>query len=145
MRNIIPTVQEIQIEKGDDFTVVTSLEEMIKANVESIDRLKVEARKLREMIEDGFANDVVYKEHDNAVKAATKIRTATKAQIMKNPAIAELVNKLKTIKSEQKEKQFALSDYLLEFKRLTTATQLELFDGQVLDIVETAKVVRRSK
>lgn len=128
----------------DQSQVLTSLDEMIKSYVQSIDRLKVEVKKLRETIEDGFANDAVYKEHDDAVKAATKIKQATKAQIMKQPAVLTLVQKMKTLTSELKEKQYSLSDYLLEYQRLSGANQIEMEDGQILEIINSAKIVRKA-
>lgn len=144
-------VQDAEIVSGtpsvlsdDQSQVLTSLDEMIKSHVQSIDRLKVEVRKLRETIEDGFANDAVYKEHDDAAKAAAKVKLATKAQIMKQPAVLTLVQKMKTLASELKEKQFSLSDYLLEYQRLSGANQIETDDGQVLEIVNSAKIVRKS-
>lgn len=146
-----PTLEDVK-EKAQDgeiiedkSTLLTSLDEMIKANFQSIDRLKTEVKKLRDMVQDGFANDAVYKEHDDAVKAATKIRQATKAQIMKQPAVLELVNKMKTLSSELKEKQFSLSDYLLEYQRISGANQIETDDGQILEIVNSARIVRKSK
>lgn len=140
--------QEVQdgevIATEDQSAVLTSLDEMIKAHVQSIDKLRVEVKKLREMIQDGFANDAVYKEHDDAAKAAAKVRQATKAQIMKQPAIVALVQKMKTLNSELKDKQFSLSDYLLEYQRISGANQIETDDGQILEIVNSAKVVRKA-
>lgn len=144
------TLEDVQVASSenspeDQSQLLTSLDEMIKAHVQSIDRLRTEVKKLREMIEDGFANDAVYKEHDDIAKAAAKVRQATKAQIMKQPAIVALVNKMKTLNGELKEKQFSLSDYLLEYQRLSGANQIETDDGQVLEIVNSAKVVRKTK
>ena len=144
------TLDDIQVSSSarnspeDQSQLLTSLDEMIKSHVQSIDRLKTEVKKLREMIQDGFANDAVYKEHDDAAKAAAKVRQATKAQIMKQPAIVALVNKMKTLNGELKEKQFSLSDYLLEYQRLSGANQIETDDGQVLEIVNSAKVIRKA-
>jgi len=118
---------------------------MIQSSVQSVDRLRVEVKKLRDMIEDGFANDAVYKEHDTAAKAAAKVKQATKAQIMKQPAVLALVNKMKTLNSELKEKQYSLSDYLLEYQRISGANQIETDDGQILEIVNSAKVIRKTK
>lgn len=147
-----PTLEDVkeEIQDGeivateDQSAVLTSLDQMIKAHVSSIDKLKTEVKKLREMIQDGFANDAVYKEHDDAAKAAAKVRQATKAQIMKQPAVLTLVQKMKTLNSELKEKQYSLSDYLLEYQRLSGANQIETDDGQVLEIVNSAKIVRKA-
>lgn len=143
MQNIVPTVKEIQVEQNSDFTVVNSLEEMIKAKVANMENLKKEKKKLREMIQDGLQNDAGYKEDDDRVKNATKVRSATKEMLMKMPSMKQLADKAKSLTAELKEDQVSLSDYLLEFKRLTQVTQLELFDGSTIEIVETAKAVKR--
>lgn len=146
LEDVKETVQDGEIVATEDnTTLLTSLDDMIQSHVKSIDRLKTEIKKLREMVQDGFNNDAVYKEHDAAVKAATKIKQATKAQIMKQPAVLELVQKMKTLSSELKDKNFSLSDYLLEYQRLSGANQIETDDGQVLEIVNSAKIVRKSK
>lgn len=143
MQNIVPTVQEIQVEQNSEFTVVNSLEEMIKAKVANMENLKKEKKKLREMIQDGLQNDAGFKEDDDRVKNATKVRSATKEMLMKMPSMKQLVDKVKSLTAELKEDKVSLSDYLLEYKRLTQATQLELFDGSTIEIVETAKAVKR--
>lgn len=147
------TLDDVKVQDGeivskgpqdDNSQLLLSLDQMIKANFSSIDKLKVEVRKLNEMIQDGFNNDAVYKEHDDAAKEAAKVRQATKAQIMKQPAVLELVNKLKTLKAELKDKEFSLSDYLLEYQRVSGANQIEMDDGEILEIVNSAKIVRKS-
>lgn len=127
-----------------DATVLTSLDELIKNHVKSIDSLRFEIKKQQEMITDGFANDPVYRENDAKAKEAAKVKNTTKLQIMKQPAMMTLSNKVKSMKAELKDKQFALSDYLLEYQRLSGVNQIETDDGQVLEIVNVAKVVRKS-
>lgn len=130
--------------EGDDLGVVLSLDELIKATVKNMDTIKVEIKKLNEQVKDACQNDALYKEDDDKVKAAQKKRMATKHVIMQQPAMQTLANKLKTLRAELKDKQFSLSDYLLEYQRLTQANQLELPFGEVLEIVNTAKVVRKA-
>lgn len=55
-----------------------------------------------------------------------------------------IANKAKTLAAELKEKQFSLSDYLLEYQRLSGANQIEIGDGEILEIVNTARVVRKA-
>lgn len=128
----------------DQSTILTSLDELIKAHVASIDRLKVELRKQKEMLEDGYANDPVYHEHDEQAKAANKKKSETKQQILKQPAMQTISNKAKTLAAELKDKQFSLSDYLLEYQRISGANQIEIGDGEILEIVNTARIVRKS-
>src|SRR5579872_1328182 len=66
-----------------DATVLTSLDELIKATVASMDRLRIELKKQKEMLEDGYANDPVYHENDEQAKAAVKKKNETKQNILK--------------------------------------------------------------
>lgn len=126
-----------------DATVLTSLDELIKATVASVDRIRIEMKKHKEMLEDGYANDPVYREHEALAKEAAKKKNETKQQILKQPAMQTLASKVKTMSAEIKEKQFSLSDYLLEYQRLSGANQIEVGNGEILEIVNVAKVVRK--
>lgn len=127
-----------------DATVLTSLDELIKATVASMDRLRVEMKKHKEMLEDAYNNDPVYHENAEQAKAAAKKKNETKQNILKQPAMQTIANKVKTMVAEIKDKQFSLSDYLLEYQRLSGANQIEVGNGEILEIVNTAKVVRKS-
>lgn len=137
-----PIVNEIQVKKGGD--IIIHLEEMIKNYIDTIAKLKNEKKKHQEMFADGFANNPVYRENDKRAKEAIKVRLTTKQQIASTPSMVAISHKVKDLGKDIKERQFALSDYLLEYQRLTSATQLELFDGEVVDIVNSAKVVKHS-
>jgi len=139
-----PAQEPVTTSASADATVLMSLDELIKNYIQSIDKLRIEVKKQREMIQDGFQNDPVYHEHEEKAKEAIKQKNATKQQIMKQPAMMTLANKVKGMQSELKEKQLALSDYLLEYQRLSGANQIETNDGQVLEIINSAKVVRTS-
>ena len=129
---------------GDQATVLLSLEQLIKNHIGSIDKLKDETRKHRQMLEDAFLNDQVYQEHMKIAKEATKQKSATKQTIMKQPANVVLSNKVKSMTNELKEKQMALSDYLLEYQRMTGVNEIEGDDGEVREIVNNARVVKKA-
>lgn len=130
-------------EGENDATVLLSLEQLIKNHIGSIDKLKEEVRKQRQMLEDSFLSDTVYQEHMKAAKEAAKVKSATRAQILKQPQNVLLANKVKQMTTELKDKQFALSDYLLEYQRMTGVNEIEGEDGEVREIVNSAKVVKR--
>jgi hypothetical protein len=121
-----------------------NLESSIKEHIASIDTSKTELRKLKEMLLDTFSNDPTYQEHDKGVKDATKIRTKTKQELLKQPGAAELNSKIKELSSELKDFQNALSDYLREYQRLSGSNEIEGDDGEVREIVYVAKLVKRS-
>lgn len=122
---------------------VLNLENMIKTNSSQIAKLSVELSEAREMLKDSFENDTTYREHADAAKEANKIKAATKAQILKQPAVAQIATNVKVLTSELKELKEALSDYLKEFNRLSGITEIEGDDGELMEIVYIAKLVKK--
>lgn len=127
-----------------EVSVLLSLEQLIKSHIASIDKLREENRKHKQMLDDALLNDQVYQEHLKIAKEATKQKSATKQQIMKQPANIVLANKIKSMSTELKEKQMALSDYLLEYQRMTGVNEIEGDDGEVREIVNSAKVIKKA-
>ena len=123
---------------------VLEMEGLIKNHIASIDKLKAEAKQFKQMIEDVLLNDAVYKEHDQKAKEATKIKGATKKQILSQPAVASTVSKLKDARQRVKELTNALSEYLREYARLTGTNEIEGLDGEVREIIFVAKVLKKS-
>ncbi len=147
-----PKVIDAEVVEKDDMTntgnapvdIIINVENLIKSHVSKIDSLKVEMKKNREMMEDVLNNDAVYKEHDEKAKEANKIKTKTKSQIMQQPNMMALSVKVKDTRIQIKELENALSEYLREFQRLTGANEIEGEDGEVREIVYTAKLVKRT-
>lgn len=132
--------------ESDQATVLLSLEEMIKTHIASLDRIQEERKKLKAMLADGFNNDVAFKEASDKVKEANKSKSAARQQIMNRPGMLELANKVKDLNLEHKEKEMALSDYLLEYQRMASGiNEIEGYDGEVREIVQVAKLVKKGK
>jgi phosphotransferase system IIB component len=136
--------ETVEVVSGTDADVLLSLEEMIKNNIESIDKLRNELKQLREMFDDSFANNPTYREQSEKVKEVNKVKSQTRQQIMNQPAVLQLSNKIKSSRSEIKERQGALSDYLKEYQRMTGATEIEGRDGKIREIINDAKLIVRS-
>ncbi len=128
----------------ENVNVLLSLEEMIKTSIATVSNLRSEIKKHQEMFNDSFLNNPTYIENDKKVKEANKVKSTTRQEIIKQPAVAQLSGKIKDMRTDMKEKQNSLSDYLLEYQRLTGATQIEDNDGNVLDISNSAKLIKRS-
>lgn len=128
----------------NDGVLLVRIEEMIKTHISQIDKLQEDVTKFKEIVDDIFANDQVYQEHDKVAKEAAKIRAATKAQIMKRSDVADVAQKMKDLKSEKVELEEGLSDYLREYQRLSGSNEIEGEDGQMREIVYMAKLVRKS-
>jgi len=127
---------------GNQSAVLLSLIELIKTNINSIDKLSLDLRKQREMFDDSFNNDPLYRDQTEKVKEANKVKSATKQQIMKQPSVMQLSNQVKSLRSEIKERQSSLSDYLQEYQRLTGASEIENDNGELLRIVNSSKLVK---
>ena len=136
-------IQEATIVEETPAEMLVNLESTIKEHIASVDTSKVELKKLKEMLADTYRNDPTYVEHDKLVKEATKVRSKTKSELLKQPAVADLTAKVKELSGELKDFQAALSDYLREYMRLSGVNEIEGDDGEVRDIVYVAKLVKR--
>lgn len=143
MTDTLPIVNErqVQVNKPDSINI----EELIKNTVESIQKLSDELKQKREMFTDSFINNPSYRERDQQVKDASKARNSVKAEIAKAPSVASLEQEVKDLRFDIRDRKQTLSDLLLDFKLQTGATQLELFSGEMVEIVESAKIVRARK
>lgn len=126
-------------------TVIISLEEMIQSHLKSIANLVLEKKKKSEMLTDGYASNETYRENDQKAKEATRMRLITKSSILSQPAMVKLASEIRDMKIALRERKSELSDYLVEYNRLTGATQLDLFSGEIGDIVFSAKVLKRQR
>lgn len=124
--------------------IIINMEGLIKSHIAQIDKLSEEAGKLKDMLDDIFENDPTYKEHDEKAKEAAKIKSKTKSEILKRPQAADLNEKIKSLKSQIKENQSSLSDYLQEYARLAGVNEIEGEDGEVREIVYTAKLIKKA-
>lgn len=121
------------------------VESIIKRHLIDIEKLQGEIKDQRAMFEDSFNNDANYKALADKAKEATRPKNAVKQQRLKTPAITELDNKIKSQKEELSDLQQAVSDYLLEYQSLSGSNQFETDNGDVLEIVQVTKLVRKSK
>ena len=137
-------IQDATIVEETPAELLGNLESSIKEHIVSIDTSKTELKKLKEMLSSMFTNDPTFQVHDKAVKEATKIRTTTKLELLKQPEAAQLNNKIKELSGDVKDLQNALSDYLREYQRLSGSNEIEGDDGEVREIVYVARLVKRS-
>lgn len=134
----------VEPEVVGDAAILLNLEEMIKNNIQSLDKLRDEQRKLREMFEDAFANNPTYRENAEKAKEALKVKATTRQQIASQPSVIATSTKIKGVSQDIKERMNALSDYLLEYQRLTGSNEIEDAEGQLREIINSAKLIRRS-
>lgn len=123
--------------------VLQNLEQLIKHHIKQIDDLKIQAKKHKEMLDDIFLNDATYQEHDKKAKEAARVRSMTKSQLMKRTDVYDLAEKIKEMKTQSKELQTALTDYVREYQRLTGVNEIEDEKGALMEIVYSVRLVRK--
>lgn len=127
----------------DKTNLVVQLEGLIKTHLSKTDKLREELAEQKAMLADAFENDPTYIEHAAAAKEANKIKSKTKTEIVKRPELAQIADKVKSMSSELKELNAALSDYLREYNQQSGISQIEGEDGELMEIVYVAKLVRK--
>jgi microcompartment protein CcmL/EutN len=124
---------------------IMELESMIKNSVSTIERNKEELKKLREMVDSALTNDEGYREAAEKAKEAVKAKSKAKVNVMQNQATKNLAAKAKDLSVEVKEANLGLSEYLREYQRMTGQSEIEGDDGEVREIVYTAKLIKKQK
>lgn len=122
-----------------------NIESLIKNNLSQVAKAKEELAEVRGMLNDALNNDPNYKEHQDKAKEANKLKNAIKAEILKRPDLADANTKAKSLTSQIRKSQEAISYYLQEFQKVSGATEIEDADGEVRQIVYVAKLVKKPK
>ncbi len=122
--------------------VLDSLESLIRENLINIDKLSQELNKHKEMIDSVLENDETYKQHDEAAKAAAKVKNTTKQEILKRPDVSHVDAKAKEVAAEIKEIKESMNSYLQEYQRLSGSTEIETANGP-MQIIQKAVLVKR--
>lgn len=127
--------------KVDD---IIRLEGIIKRYLVNISSLDKELKEKRSMFEDIFANDAIFKQHDDKVKEMSKIKNNTKAQIMKQSDAAELMLKVRDLREKIKEIKLDLSDYAQQYYEASGSKQIMTDDGEEMEIVLSTKLIKKN-
>ncbi len=128
----------------DGGSVLINMESMIKSHISQIDKLREELQKHSSMLKDIIESDETYKKHAEAAKETSRIKTATKKEILKRPQAADLNEKVKSFKSQLHELEDGLSDYLREYQRMSGVNEIEGDDGQVREIIFVPKLIKKT-
>lgn len=122
--------------------LMLDLEGLIDTHVNGVDQLKQEVKKYKTMLDDILVSNESYQTVDKTAKDATKERNRVKSLIMRSPHAKELSEKIKELRTEVKEKNGALGEYVAEYKNISGLPDIELRNGEVYSIVVTGKLVK---
>ena len=135
----------ISDEPNSNVSTLLEIEKAVKMKITALERLKEEAKPIREMLESTLQANLEYAEVLAAASEAAKKKSAKKKELLNNEAGKKIVQKLNELKSAIKENQESLSYFLQEYSRLTGAKEIEGEDGELRQIVYVAKLVRKTR
>lgn len=133
-----------KVETGEAI-VLQNLESLINENLIRIDKLNEELKQQKEMLDSVLENDPTYQEHSKVAKEASRVKTATKNEILKRPDVAHVDAKVKGLRAEVKEIKESMSSYLQEFQRMSGLNQIDTQNGETMEIVYIAKLIKRPR
>lgn len=121
-----------------------ALESKIRRAQALIEEAKEKLKEQRDMFKDAFENDTVYQDHQTKYEEARSMLLTTKKQILKDPAVAAMEEKIKDMRLALRQLQDSLSEDLQEYQNLTGEKVIEIDEGRLMEIVSKAKLVRQS-
>lgn len=136
--------QANQAEDKNQAIILTNLEDLILSHIASIEKTGVTFGEQKDTLDNIFLNDPTYKEHLDKAKDAAKIKNATRGEIIKRPEVAHVNESIKTMSRDLKDLKQELSEYLREYQRMSGANQIQDKNGDIREIVLTAKLIKRS-
>ena len=139
---IVSSSENTQTDQGPA-VVLESLESLIRENLAKISKLSKELNLQKEMLDSVLQNDETYKQHEETAKAAQKVKTATKKEILKRSDVARVDEKVRNLATEIKEARESLNSYLPEYQRLSGTNEINDENGEPMEIVYVAKLVKR--
>lgn len=136
--------QENPKQDNNQAIILTNLEDLIISHIASIEKTTNELKEQKDTLDNIFLNDPTYIEHLDTAKEAAKIKNATRLEILKRPDVAHVNESVKSMARDLKDLKQELSEYLREYQRLSGLNQIQDKDGEIREIVLTAKLIRRS-
>lgn len=121
------------------------LERMIKRYLEEVDKLKDQMKTQREALNQTVENDAAFSQEDAKVKEAKKTVSALRQKIMKQPAVLDAVERIKSLKEDLSDVQETISALAQQYEEVAKTNQIVKEDGEVLEIVRKYSVRKKRK
>jgi len=136
------TQTTLPADTNKEVTSLFTIENLIKTHISHIETVKTELGKQVEMMNDIQNNDPEFKAAADQGKEINKKRAEAKQNILKSPSNASLNQKIKDMRQELKDLKGALSNYLQQYQKIADTDQIESEDGEVRQIVYSARLVK---
>jgi hypothetical protein len=138
------TDNQTTIDNSNPAVDLIALEGLILNYINKIEKHQELLRSKKEMLESNLENDPQYQEASKQAKEAGKKKQEEKARIIRQPEVEKIYADVKDGQAQLKIMRDSLSNHLQNYGKLSGTNQFEDEEGQVREIVYTAKVVKRS-
>lgn len=122
---------------------IMRLENLINSHFTDLKKLQVSLKEQNGMLKDAFGNDSEYLAVQEKLREIQKIKKTVKDKIIHEPAINILNEKVADLRTEIKDTQTALSDYLQQYFQESGMRQITGTDGEIMEIVTMVKLVKK--
>lgn len=131
--------------KPDTFTAqnLLTLEDLIKGYLADIAAIKEKMKAHKEVLQSSIEQDKDYSIVAEKQQAVKKEVATVKEKLVKTPAVTNAQMKVKELQTDLKDAQHSLSDYLNQYIALTQSSEFIGPDGEVMQIVRSARLVKR--
>lgn len=134
----------IAMDNQKTLSTLTNLTALINGHIAGLEREKENLGKLSEMLDDILANDHAYKEASDKAKEVGKDKSKAKANVLAQTHPHDLSFKIKDSRIEIKQLSLELSNFLTEYQKLTGSNEFEGEDGEMRQIITTARIVGKT-
>lgn len=121
------------------------LESMIHRYLDEVEKLKDQMKTQKEMLNQTVENDAAFSQEDSKVKEAKKVVSALRQKIMKQPAVVDSVERIKSLKEDLSDVQETISALAQQYEEVAKTNQIVKDDGEVLEIVRKYSVRKKRK
>lgn len=132
------------IDNSNPASDLVALEGLIINYITKIEKHQEILGEKKEMLESNLENDPNYQEAAKLAKEASKKKQEEKARIIRQPEVEKIYADVKDGQTQLRTMKDSLSNHLQNYGKISGTNQFEDEEGQVREIVYTAKVVKRS-
>jgi hypothetical protein len=141
---VTTTDNQTTIDNSNPAADLIALEGLILNYIAKIEKHQELLSKKREMLDSNLENDPTYQEASGLAKETSKKKAEEKSRIIRQPEVEKIYTDVKDAQSQLKIMKETLSNHLQNYGKVSGTNQFEDEEGQVREIVYTAKVVKCS-
>ncbi len=134
------TNTKTQPNQGSD---IINVENLINSYNLKLDSLTRDLQEQKSMLQSILDNDTEYSQIAQETDKISKTKSIARQKALKQSNAVSIIDKTKEIKNELREVKIAMSDYLTQYITLSGSRQIEAPDGTLMDIIYSARLIKK--